>query len=180
MGLVKAISLVGVVAMLLTATGCDNKTAQEHLDSARERIAAGEPRVAIIELKNAIQKEPTLAQARSLLGQLHFQAGDLPSALKELVRAVDLNLTDDATQLALLRTKNAMGRYSEVVGELEEQSSLAPEYAVTLAQAYRIAGDVERAKPLLQQGLHLPQYKNWICILVEGNTLVGFIHSFNM
>ncbi len=145
-----------LLAALVLLAGCDNKTPQEHLQSAKDSMAAGEPRVAIIELKNAIQKDPSLGEARALLGRLHFQAGDLPSALKELERAIDLEVLDDPTKLALLRTKNAMGRYSEVVGELEEQEQLTPEFAVTLAEAYLIAGDLQRARPLLEQGLHLP------------------------
>ena len=97
-----------------------------------------------------------LGEARALLGRLHLQAGDAPSALKELERALDLGIDDDDTRLSLLRTKIALGRYSEVVGELEDEERLSPEYAVVLAQAYLIAGDLQRARPLLEQGLHLP------------------------
>ena len=142
--------------LVVASFGCDNQTAQDHLQSARDSLANGESRVAVIELKNAIQKDSSLGEARALLGQLHFRSGDLASALKELERAVDLGVSNDATQLSLLRTKNGLGRYSEVLGELEERERLEPEYAVVLADAYLIAGDIERAKPLLQQGLHLP------------------------
>lgn len=155
--LVLQLRSIVLASAVLLLSGCDNKTPQEHLQSAKDSVAASEPRVAIIELKNAIQKEPSLGEARALLGHLHYQAGDLPSALKELERAIDLGVTDDVTKVTLLRTKNAMGRYSEVVGELEEQEQLTPEFAVTLAQAYLIAGDLQRARPLLEQGLHLPE-----------------------
>ncbi len=153
---VRSFSRALAICLVFVLAGCDSKTAQEHLQSAKERIAANEPRVAVIELKNAIQKEPSLAEARALLGRLRFEDGDLPAALRELERAIDLGMLDDDTRLTLLRTKNAMGRYSEVVGELEEQEQLTPEFAVTLAQAYLSAGDTQRAQPLLEQGLHLP------------------------
>ena len=146
-----------VVTLVLACLSCGSKTAQEHLDSAHDSIAAGEPRVAIIELKNAIQKEPNLGEARSLLGQIRFQSGDLPAALRELQRAIDLDVSDDATHLALLRTKNALGRYSEVVGELEGQQALSPQLSIVLANAYLLAGDVEQAKPLLAKGKDLPE-----------------------
>jgi len=146
-----------IITLVLACLSCGSKTAQEHLESAHGSIAAGEPQVAIIELKNAIQKEPSLGEARSLLGQIRYQGGDLQAALRELQRAIDLDVTDDATRLTLLRTKNALGRFSEVVGELEGQGPLSPEFGVVLANAYLLAGDVERAKPLLQKGRDLPE-----------------------
>jgi putative PEP-CTERM system TPR-repeat lipoprotein len=146
--------LLGCIGLL--ALGCDNKTVAEHVQSAQEAIGKGELRVAVIELKNAIQKDANAGNARSLLGQVHYALGDLPSSLKELERAVDLGQQDDATRLALLKTKNSMGRYSEVIGELEEESNLTPEYAVVLADAYFDASDIPRAKLLYEQGLHLP------------------------
>ncbi len=157
-GLQSAQRRVWLLIVLFTSlVGCDNKTVADHLTDAQNAIAQGELRVAVIELKNAIQKEPTSVPARSLLGQMHFEFGDYPSALKELERAVDLGATDDTTLVTLLRTKNSLGNYSEVVGELEERSSLTPEYAVTLAQAYLYAGDMARAKPLYEQGAHLDE-----------------------
>ncbi|NKB99791.1 MAG: PEP-CTERM system TPR-repeat protein PrsT [Pseudomonadales bacterium] len=144
-----------LVTLLLVASACDSKTAEQHFADAELNIANAEERVAVIELKNAVQKNPQYAAARSLLGQMHFMLGDMPSALKELERALDLGLDDETTRLHILKTKLAMGRYSEVVGELEEASSLSPPFAVALADAYIFAGDFEKAKPLVEQGLHL-------------------------
>lgn len=144
-----------LVTLLLMASACGSKTAEEHFADAELNISNFEERVALIELKNAVQKNPQYAAARSLLGQLHFQLGDMTSALKELERALDLGLDDDATRLHILKAKLAMGRYSEVVGELEELSTLSPLFAIALANAYIVAGDFEKAKPLVKQGLHL-------------------------
>ena len=98
-------------------------------------------RVAVIELKNALQKDASLAPARALLGEMHFIMGDFPSALKELERAVDLGHEDIQSELTLLRAKIRLGRYSEVIGALEERDQLAPEFAVVLGQAYLQGGD---------------------------------------
>ena len=150
-------SLRGLVcaALLLFVSACDSKTPEEHFADAQINIANAEERVAVIELKNAVQKNPQYAEARSLLGQMHFVLGDMASALKELERALDLGLDDEVTRLHILKAKLAMGRYSEVVGELEEASTLEPEFAVILADAYIYAGDYEKAKPLAEQGMHL-------------------------
>ncbi len=146
---------LGLLAFVVLLGACGNLTAEEHLQRAQEALAQGEVQAAIIDLKNAVQKNRDFGEARSLLGQAHLRAGDAVSALKELERAQDLGLTDDATMLALYRTKLALNQYSEVIGALEEAQTLEPPFAVTLAAAYLAAGDVEKAKPLMQQGLHL-------------------------
>ena len=86
--------LAGSVLLLACAAliACDTTTPEEHFASARNYYAAGEVRTAVIELKNALQKAPDLAEARRLLGESHARLGDYPSALKEFERALDLGL----------------------------------------------------------------------------------------
>ena len=142
-------------ALLFFVSACDSKTPEMHFADAQSKVAEGQEQVAVIELKNAIQKNPQFAEARSLLGQIHFNLGDMPAALKELERALDLGQNDTITRLHILKAKLAMGRYSEVVGELEEATALDPEFAVVLGDAYIFAGDYEKAKPMVAQGMHL-------------------------
>jgi putative PEP-CTERM system TPR-repeat lipoprotein len=151
---VKRIVRVGSCLVLWFALiGCDSATAEQHVDNASGRMAEGDINTAVIELKNALQKNPDLAEARLLLGEAHARLGDHPSALKEFERALDLGLEDPRVKVGLLRAKVRLGRYQEVIGELEDQGALAPDLAVVLAEAYLEAGDLGRAKALYQQGL---------------------------
>lgn len=150
----RSCSLLLLCALL---TACDNTTAQEHTDNGRDRLAEGELRAAVIELKNALQKAPDLAEARLLLGNAHQQLGDHPRALKEFERALDLGLDNEPVRLGLLRSKVRLERYQEVIGELEGKGALTPPFAVVLADAYLNAGDTERAEALYRQGEHLSQ-----------------------
>jgi len=140
-----------VLALLLA--GCDTTTASEHLDRARVRYDDGDYRTAVIELKNALQKDPDLAEARLLLGESHNMLGDYPSALKEFERALDLGVTGHELQVGLLTAKNRLGRHQEVIGELEGSGALSPELAAVLADAYLAGGDLDRARPLYEQAL---------------------------
>ncbi|HEX7035201.1 MAG TPA: XrtA/PEP-CTERM system TPR-repeat protein PrsT [Pseudomonadales bacterium] len=142
-----------VLCGLLTA--CDTTTAQEHTDNARARLAEGQVSTAVIELKNALQKDPEHAEARLLLGEAHLELGDYPSALKELERALDLGMDNDRVRAGILRAKVHLGSYQEVIGALADQGALAPEFAVILADAYLGAGDPDRARPLYEQGREL-------------------------
>ena len=115
--------LAGYVLLLACAalTACDTTTPEEHFASARNYYAAGEIRTAVIELKNALQKAPDLAEARYLLGESHARLGDYPSALKEFERALDLGLADEALRVGLLNSKNRLGRYQVGIGQCQSK-----------------------------------------------------------
>ena len=75
--------------VLVTAlSACsDSDTAQSHIDRANGHFAAGETSSALIELKNALQKDAQSAEARWLLGSAYLAMGDAVAAEKELSRA---------------------------------------------------------------------------------------------
>ncbi|OFC70692.1 XrtA/PEP-CTERM system TPR-repeat protein PrsT [Alteromonas confluentis] len=70
-------------------SGCSKKTTEEHLDAARQFVAANDQDAALIEFKNAIKKDPKAALPRFELGKYYLQIGDYESAEKELNRALD-------------------------------------------------------------------------------------------
>ena len=58
--------------------------------SAKESLAKNDRSAAVIQLKNALQKNPDLGEARLLLGKALLEQGDLAAAEKELRRAREL------------------------------------------------------------------------------------------
>ena len=134
---------------------CDTTTAQEHYANAREYLAENEVPTAVIELKNALQKAPDMAEARLALGQAHAILGNHPSALKEFERALDLGLDTEAVTIGLLGAKVRLGRFQEVIGELGGAGALGPALAVVLGEAYLLGEDWEKAKAMFRQGLSL-------------------------
>ncbi len=87
---IRLVRLAAVLCLIAGVVGCDRTTAQQHFDRGQSFVAANDPRSAIIEFKNALQKDPNLAVARFALGQTELTIGDYPSAVKELERALDL------------------------------------------------------------------------------------------
>jgi len=131
--------------------GCDNTTAAEYLDRAQASYDARDYRTAVIELKNALQQQPDLGAARFLLGRSQARLADYPSALKEFERALDLGISGERLQVELLTAKNRLGRYQEVIGELEPAVDLSAPLAAVLGDAYLGTQDLEAARQMYLQ-----------------------------
>ena len=65
-----------VVAMLAACT----ETPEGMVASAKEHLAKGDQKAAVIQLKNALQTNPALAEARFLLGKALLDSGDALAA----------------------------------------------------------------------------------------------------
>ncbi len=122
---------------------------------ARDELAQGDLGTAVIELKNALQKDPDHAEAHALLGQADARLGDYAASAREFQRALKLGLDDDEVRLGLLRNKVRLGQPQEVIDALKGAGALEPPFAVVLADAYLQTGDVDRAETLYQQGKSL-------------------------
>lgn len=84
--------LAGVSIAVYSAAllaGCADSP-QQMLASARDYLAKDDLQAASIQIRNALQQDGALAEARLLLGQVYLRQGDIPAALKELQRAEEL------------------------------------------------------------------------------------------
>lgn len=95
-----------------------NLTEQEHIQRAQDFESKDELRSSILELKNAIQKNPASAQARLLLGQIYIRTGDGNSAEKELRRAKDLGVGTDTISPLLGEALLLQQAYRKVLDEV--------------------------------------------------------------
>jgi putative PEP-CTERM system TPR-repeat lipoprotein len=143
---------LGAICAWVALAGCDRTTAQEHVARAEKFAAADDARSAIIEFKNALQKDPNLATARLGLGETELSIGDFPSAEKELERALDLGADKTRVMPPLLEAKLEFGRYQEVLGALEQLDS-TPRLDVVRGRALLLSGDVEQATAAFRSAL---------------------------
>ncbi|MDF2179020.1 PEP-CTERM system TPR-repeat protein PrsT [Aliiglaciecola sp. CAU 1673] len=81
---------VTLTALLVCSVlACSKPTSEQHLQQAREFIEKGNKEAATIELKNALQLTPQLAEARFELGKLYLDLRLYAEAEKELDRAME-------------------------------------------------------------------------------------------
>jgi Tfp pilus assembly protein PilF len=93
-------------------SGCDRTASlseQEHIQRAKDFEAKGDLKTSVIELKNAVQKNPDSAQARLLLGQIYLKTGQGAEAEKELLRAKSLGVSEGHDQAPSGRVVVAAG-----------------------------------------------------------------------
>ena len=84
---------------------------------AKQFQAKGDNKSAIIQLKNAVLKNPEDAQARLLLGTIYVNTGEPASAEKELRKAKTLGATDAAVAVPLAQALLAQQQFQKVIDE---------------------------------------------------------------
>lgn len=149
-----------VSALLIAAlAGCGGDKPEDMVASAKEYLAKQDAKAATIQLRNALQKDPNLAEARYLLGMAHFEAGDFPSAEKELRRALELGVAADKVTPTLAQALLQMGDPAKVLKEFGQASLGAAEakadLLTTLAAAHASQGKLDVAKRQLAESLQL-------------------------
>jgi putative PEP-CTERM system TPR-repeat lipoprotein len=147
--------LAGAGLLTLSLVACSGKTADEHIQEALVFAEQGDNAAAIVELKNAVQQEPTLALARYELGRIYLQTNDFQSAEKELSRALELGYPADQIIPMLSEAYQRTGA-NVALSELDlEELSLTPEQRMETnfrkLQALLQLEKTEEARALIEQ-----------------------------
>ncbi len=123
----KTIILAVVLALTMSCAKQDMSDVA-HLGKAREYLQQNKHRAAIIELKNALQKNPANKEARLLLGKEYLLQGNGASAEKELRRAGELGAGDQIKAL-LAQALLQQGKYQAVIDEFSSAAQAQGEPA---------------------------------------------------
>lgn len=112
----KQLHLIFLGFLLATLVGCQQAlNAEQHLEKAQTYFSDGKYTEASIEARNALQKEPDNALARSLLGKLHMNEGKAAAAEKELKRARELDPTDLSVTAPLIKALVQQGKSDQAL-----------------------------------------------------------------
>jgi thioredoxin-like negative regulator of GroEL len=96
-GVVMKRSITGAghaLSLALALLACD-RSPEQHLLQAQERLAKHEYPAAVVELKSALQQQPENGDARLLLGQAFVAIAAYPDAVTELLKARELGVAND-------------------------------------------------------------------------------------
>ncbi|OFZ68859.1 MAG: hypothetical protein A2Z01_00850 [Betaproteobacteria bacterium RBG_16_58_11] len=129
------------IVVALGMGGCDrfrNYTDSEHVQRAKDAQAKGNLKVTVIELKNALGKNPNNAEARWLLGEAYLNLEQGAAAEKELSRARELGIGAHSLTLPFAKAYLLQRQYQKILDEIQPgpQSS-----ASNTAKLLKLRGD---------------------------------------
>lgn len=150
-------SVISTTLLTLMLGGCGGDSPENLILSSKDYLAKNDAKAALIQLKNALQKDPNLAEARFLLGSALLESGDVAGAQVELRKAMELKHPADAAVPLLARAMLASGQAQKLVDEFGKTklSGGEPSAALntTLSAAYASLGKRDIAKELLAEAL---------------------------
>lgn len=151
-----------LAAWLLVAfsmAGCFSDSPEHLLASAKSHLEKKDSKAAVIQLKNALQANANLAEARFLLGKILLENGDVEGAAIELSKARDSDYASDELRALLGRTLFLRGQLDKLQAEYGQAELATPEamadLQATLASAYAMRGKPVEARSRIDKALKL-------------------------
>ncbi|CAN5728137.1 PEP-CTERM system TPR-repeat protein PrsT [soil metagenome] len=137
--------------------GCEKQRPEDLVSSGKQYLAKKDAKAAIIQFKNALQKNPESAEARFLLGKSLMEIGDPVSAGVELRKAAELRYPEDQVSPVLARALNGEGQPRKVVDQfkdttLSSQQAMA-DLKTSVATAYARLDNADQANAALKAAL---------------------------
>lgn len=125
--------------------------------SAREYLAKNDVNAAGIQLKNALQENGKLPEARFLMGVVNLEQGNAAGAVKELRRATDLGIPQERVDPLLARAMVQLGEFDEVFKEFAAKTLADPaanaQLRTALGDAYLARVNVAKAREQFEAAL---------------------------
>ena len=151
-------TVVSAILLLGGLSGCGKtETSETLVASAKQSIQKGESKAAVIQLKNALSKNPSDVEARLTLGALYNETGDALSAEKEFRKAMELGAPADKTSVGLATALLGQQQYQKVLDDIK--GATTPELLVLRGNAHLALGQSDEAKAAYEQALKLkPTY----------------------
>lgn len=147
------------LTLALALAGCSGNSPSAFVASAKTYMAKGEYTSSIIQLKNALRKDPKNAEARYLLGQSELKNGDAGAAEIELRKAADLGLASDDLQVALARAEIERGHAHKVIVEFGSKTltstKMQAELRALVGTAQLALDHPEKARKAFDEALSL-------------------------
>lgn len=129
-----------LLALPLLFAACSGDSPEKLLNSAKQHIAEKDSKAAVIQLKNVLQKTPSNAEARFLLGKLLLDSGDFVGAEVELSKALEQGRPADDVVPLLAQAMLAQNKLEPLLAKFTQtkltNAAANAELQVQMAYAY--------------------------------------------
>lgn len=151
-------SIFSVLLTALVLAACGGDKPENMLASAKDYLSKNDSKSAVIQLKNALQANPDLAEARFLLGKALLEEGNAAAAEVELGKAAELKHPADEVIPLQARTQLKLGQMKKIVDELAKAQLDSPEgkadLQTSVGQAYLAMGKPDAAQAAFEAALN--------------------------
>jgi tetratricopeptide (TPR) repeat protein len=151
--------LLALAAGLTFVQGCSRgNSRQGYLESGNRYLTAGQFAEAVIQYRNAVQKDPRAGDAHAKLAEALLGTGDLANGLREYVRAADLLPDDFALQVKTGNLLLLAGRFDDAKARAEKVlAKNKGDVSAQLLMANSLAGlkDLEAAVTQIEEALRV-------------------------
>lgn len=120
---------LSLALIFIPLSGCDknaNLSVEEHIERAKDFQSKGNMRASILELKNAVQKDPNHAQARWMLGTTYLDMRQGEEAETQLEKAVQLGINPQSARIPLARAELYQGNFQKILDTLTAADTEEP------------------------------------------------------
>lgn len=100
----------------------DATEAEIYLQDAKKYLKKGDVNAAIIQLKNALQKNPNYVAARSMLARIYLAVGNGPNAEKEVRAVLKRGVGGHKVRFMLAEAFLLQGKFDDVLKEITDDS----------------------------------------------------------
>lgn len=109
---------LGIFSSLAACDRHADLSAEQYIERAKDFQSKGDARASILELKNAVQKDPSNAQARWLLGMAYLDLRSGGEAETQLSKAVQLGISPQSARIPLARAHLYQGNFQQLLDSL--------------------------------------------------------------
>ncbi len=137
--------LVGAAAWLLIAAApaepvSSNRESRSYYEDAQKQLEKGDPRAAVIQLKNSLRADPANASARHLLGVIYLRSGDGELAEKEIRTAIQNGYPEDQALPSLAQAYMVQSKFEALLADFPPgDRGTALETQIRLLRGYALA-----------------------------------------
>ena len=150
------IIIFGTILFMGGVTACGKtQTSETLITEAKQYQQKGDNKAAIIQLKNALQKNPDDVEARFLLGTIYNEIADSQSAEKELRKALSLGMSSTKVSPNLGKTLLMQGKFQMVLDEIKQTpgEKESAEISTLRGNSYLALDKGKEAKESFEQAL---------------------------
>lgn len=175
----KSTTLAVALALALVA-GCSRESSADLVASGKTLLEKKDTKGAVIQFKNALQKDANNGAARFFLGKALLEGGEPASALVELRKALELQVPDEQVMPELARAMLLAGEEGKLLAQYGELTLKDPaagaDFKTSLAAAHALQRETDKARAAAEEALKLrPGYAPATIVLVRLKALEGDI-----